>query len=182
MRSEGFEQLRQRVVAAYHLKPLDANETRGYIEYRLRRAGWKGDPSFSDDVFAAIHTYTEGVPRRINTLMDRLLLYGYLQKIHQIKRDVLDSVVNEIINEQGEPTNPIPSERLSLESLPKSGSQAFRDLLSESAKLPSSQVSNDADTRLAAVEQSMEDLTRAVREQLALLREALLRQRDTDEV
>ena len=79
MRSAGFEQLRQRVIAAYHLKPLDELETRGYIEHRLRTAGWRNDPSIVDDVFLGVHHFAEGVPRRINTLCDRLLLYGYLE-------------------------------------------------------------------------------------------------------
>ena len=101
MRSEGFEQLRQRVIAAYHLRPLDATETRGYIEHRLGLAGWQDDPRFADDIFDGIYEFTEGVPRRINTLMDRLLLYGYLEEVHEIDREALHSVANDVIEEQG---------------------------------------------------------------------------------
>ena len=42
--SPRLEQLRQRVTAAYHLGPLSEAETRAYVEHRLRRADWKGDP------------------------------------------------------------------------------------------------------------------------------------------
>ena len=41
--SEGFEQLRQRIIATYHLNPLDAEETRTYIEHRLRLVGWNAE-------------------------------------------------------------------------------------------------------------------------------------------
>jgi type II secretory pathway predicted ATPase ExeA len=77
-----MEQLRQRVIATYHLGPLDLGETEGYILHRLQVAGWKSDPSFSPDAYAAIHQYTGGVPRKINILCDRLMLMGYLDRKH----------------------------------------------------------------------------------------------------
>ena len=49
-----MEQLRQRVIASYHLGPLDHGETEAYILHRLKVAGWQGDPTFSPDAFAAI--------------------------------------------------------------------------------------------------------------------------------
>jgi general secretion pathway protein A len=182
MRSEGFEQLRQRVIAAYHLKPLDQVETRGYIEHRLRLAGWSGDPAFSEDVFSGVFEFTDGVPRRINTLLDRLLLYGYLEEIHQIDRAGLNSVANDILEEQGGPVDegpmtPAPFE-YSIESEPEDAPSR------QIAPAPAAQAKPAAgaeDKRLAAVEQSMTDLTGAVREELALLRKALLNQKDADE-
>ena len=44
MQSPHMQQLRQRVIASYHLGPLDKAETQGYIEHRLRHVGWKDDP------------------------------------------------------------------------------------------------------------------------------------------
>ena len=79
-----LEQLRQRVTAAYHLGPLSEAETRAYIEHRLQRAEWKGDPHFTEDCFPAIYRASGGVPRRINTLCSRLLLYGYLEGLHEL--------------------------------------------------------------------------------------------------
>ena len=46
MQSGQLQQLRQRVIAAYHLGPMDRDETQAYIEHRLKRVGWKGDPQF----------------------------------------------------------------------------------------------------------------------------------------
>jgi hypothetical protein len=64
-----MQQLRQRVIASYHLGPMDAQETRAYIEHRLATVGWNGDPSFDDGAHAAIFAYTGGIPRKVNTLM-----------------------------------------------------------------------------------------------------------------
>lgn len=98
-----LEQLRQRVNAAYHLEPMEAAETRGYIRHRLQRVGWRDDPSFSEPAFDAIHAETGGVPRRINLLCDRLLLYGYLEELHQIDTYVVDEVARELRVERSPP-------------------------------------------------------------------------------
>jgi general secretion pathway protein A len=88
-------QLRQRVIASYHLGPLDRAETIQYIVHRLNTAGWQGNPTFSEDAFDIIHQFSAGVPRRINTLCDRILLFGYLEE-----RNVLDSAaVQEVISD-----------------------------------------------------------------------------------
>ncbi len=79
-----MEQLRQRVIASYHLGPLDQAETEAYVLHRLKVAGWKSDPSFSADAFAAIHDYAGGIPRRINILCDRLMLMGALDQKHAL--------------------------------------------------------------------------------------------------
>ncbi|HET6471288.1 MAG TPA: XrtA/PEP-CTERM system-associated ATPase [Pseudomonadales bacterium] len=97
--SEGFEQLRQRIIATYHLNPLEAAETRTYIEHRLGLVGWRADPAFTDDAFDRIYAFTQGVPRRINNLCDRTLLYAFLEELHHIDGDVVQRVADEIGNE-----------------------------------------------------------------------------------
>jgi putative secretion ATPase (PEP-CTERM system associated) len=93
------EQLLQRVIASYHLKPLGMDEVRSYIECRLGRVGWAGDPSFSKEAFQAIFSYTEGIPRRINNLCNRILLYGYLEELHQFTDESVLSVIRELDGE-----------------------------------------------------------------------------------
>src|ERR1700739_4029508 len=97
--SPRVEQLRQRVTAAYHLGPLNEAETRAYIEHRLRRADWKGDPHFTEAAFPAIYQYTKGVPRRINTLCSRLLLYGFLEQLHTLTASSVEKVANDLQDE-----------------------------------------------------------------------------------
>ena len=79
-----LDQLRQRVTAAYHLGPLTEPDTRAYIEHRLHCAGWKHDPDIAEECFAVIYRYTGGVPRRINSLCSRLLLFGFIEGLHKI--------------------------------------------------------------------------------------------------
>ncbi len=97
--SGDMQQLRQRVTATYHLGPMDLSETRSYIEHRLSTAGWCGDPSFDEDAFAAIYNHTGGIPRRINTLCDRLLLMGCLEQLHSFGGSEVDEVIRDIQQE-----------------------------------------------------------------------------------
>jgi putative secretion ATPase (PEP-CTERM system associated) len=100
MRSPGLEQLRQRVLAAYHLKPLSPPETETYIKHRLRKVGWTVDPEIENDVYLGVYQFTSGVPRRINTLMDRLLLNSSLEDSHRITFRNLRQISSEITSEQ----------------------------------------------------------------------------------
>jgi general secretion pathway protein A len=94
--------LRQRVIASYHLGPLDQDETRAYIEHRLKQVGWKGDPEFHDGVFPLVHTSTGGIPRRINTLCTRALLGAFLSEKHVISVQDMEHVIAEFADEFGD--------------------------------------------------------------------------------
>src|SRR5690349_2101307 len=102
MRSAGMQQLRQRVIASYHLGPLDGEETRAYIEHRLTQVGWKNDPRLLDEVFPAVYAYTAGIPRRINTLMTRVLLAAYLAERHVVTGEEVEKVIGDFTEEFGE--------------------------------------------------------------------------------
>jgi putative secretion ATPase (PEP-CTERM system associated) len=103
MRSEGLEQLRQRVLAAYHLQPLKEDETRQYIQHRLQMVGWSGDPYVEDEVYSKIYEFTGGVPRKTNLLFDRILLYASLEELHHIGKEVIDTVLNDVKQELWSP-------------------------------------------------------------------------------
>jgi putative secretion ATPase (PEP-CTERM system associated) len=94
-----MEQLRQRVIASCHLGPLDGAETEAYIVHRLQTVGWRDDPAFSTDAFAAIHRHTGGIPRKINILCDRLLLMGRLDEKHAFTGKEVAEVVDELRQE-----------------------------------------------------------------------------------
>jgi hypothetical protein len=82
--SSDLDQLRQRVLASYHLGPLSETDTRSYILHRLRAAGWQQRPIWEDEVFPGIYRHTEGIPRRINRLCGRVLLQGALEHSESI--------------------------------------------------------------------------------------------------
>lgn len=99
LQSDGLEQLRQRVIAAYHLEPLGAEESREYIEHRLKLVGWSSDPEFTPAAYSEIHGYTMGVPRKINTFCDRLMLFGYLEELHVLDVAQVREVIAELQQE-----------------------------------------------------------------------------------
>lgn len=99
MQSGSMQQLRQRVIASYHLGPLDSSETREYVLHRLRHAGWSDDPVIDSEVYPAIYQYSCGIPRQINTLCDRLLLSAFLAERHRIECDDVIGVIAEIDEE-----------------------------------------------------------------------------------
>ena len=101
MQSPQMQQLRQRVIASYHLGPLDRTETQAYIEHRLHHVGWKEDPRFDSSCFDLIHTWSGGIPRRINTLCNRLMLAGFLGEKHVIEPADVQAIAREIRDEMG---------------------------------------------------------------------------------
>jgi|GEM_PF-1158853 len=98
-----MEQLRQRIIASYHLEPLSEDETKDYIEHRMTVVGWTDEPDFTDNAFAAIHKETEGVPRKINKLCNRILLFCSLEEQHEINREVVQSVAADLAEENVTP-------------------------------------------------------------------------------
>ena len=105
-----MEQFRQRVAATCHIGPLDEEETQRYIEHRLKCAGATDRPTFDPEAFLVIHRATKGIPRRINTLCDRLLLLGFMQgRVHLALGDV-DEVLKDLAKETElpPPSRPMP--------------------------------------------------------------------------
>jgi putative secretion ATPase (PEP-CTERM system associated) len=99
LQAPGMEQLRQRVIASCHLNPLIERETQDYIEHRLRIAGWRAKPHFTEEAYAMIHRYTQGIPRRINVFCDRLLLYGCLEELQAFSEAAVTAVSRELDQE-----------------------------------------------------------------------------------
>jgi putative secretion ATPase (PEP-CTERM system associated) len=143
LHSEDMQQLRQRVIATYHLGPMDAPETQQYIEHRLHTAGWKGDPILTPEAYAAIHEFTGGIPRKINTLCDRLFLMGYLEELHQLGEEEVNEVIKDIQEEFTAPP-PEPSMKPMFTGLPNGG---FGDSTAESLE--------QLDERLSKIERSV---------------------------
>ena len=103
-----LEQAKQRVIAAYNLEPMDASDTRQYIEYRLKKVGWMGNPQFEDQAFDEIHKFSKGIPRKINMVCNRALVYGYLEELAILDASVIEMVVKELdeeFEEDGSITN-----------------------------------------------------------------------------
>ena len=91
MRPE-LQQFAQRVVAAYHLMPLDPVATADYIRHRMQHAGAESDV-FSDDAIEEILRHSGGVPRLVNKLCEFCLVYGALNEERVISDGTVDQVM-----------------------------------------------------------------------------------------
>lgn len=107
--SPDWEQLRQRVLASYHLGPLTETETRLYIRHRLRLVGWQDDPVWDNASFPAVFKHTGGIPRRINTLCSRVLLFAALEETHTITEAMVEETAEELARDLGAGIEPLPS-------------------------------------------------------------------------
>ena len=91
-----LEQLRQRIIATYHLGPMNRQECGDYLSHRLRQVGWEEDPYFEADSVDAIFEHTGGIPRRINTLCNRLMLLGFLDELHRFSANDVNRVAADL--------------------------------------------------------------------------------------
>ena len=89
-----MEHLRQRIIAAAHLKPMSQEDTAAFMVYRLMRAGWREDPVITPQALASIHNFSGGVPRLINQVCSRLLFFGAVEEQHTLDRDAVDTVID----------------------------------------------------------------------------------------
>jgi general secretion pathway protein A len=153
---EQLEQLRQRVIASHHLAPMEREETRAYIEHRLTHVGWQNDPRFAPQAFDRIYDQTGGVPRRINTLCTRLLLFAALEERHEIDAATVDEVIKDLMQEG---TQPLPSSAAA-GPLPGMGG-------------PAKASSNGAHADLTRVEQRLDTLEKSVVQHERALKRAL---------
>jgi type II secretory pathway predicted ATPase ExeA/outer membrane protein OmpA-like peptidoglycan-associated protein len=96
---QGLVNLQQRIVASCRLEPMSEEHVKGYAEYRLNISGWKGDPDLESAIYPLLHLVTHGVPREVNLVMARLLLYGSLEKKHTLTLQDLIEILNELAKE-----------------------------------------------------------------------------------
>lgn len=87
-----MRQFRQRISIVCHLLPLARPETEEYILHRLAVAGNRDAISFPDGAIDAIHEISGGIPRKINTLCNFLLLTAFTEE----RRDISAEMVREV--------------------------------------------------------------------------------------
>ena len=96
---DSFElrQLKQRIALRAQLEPLDLDETTGYIERRLELAGGNSHARtmFPAQTIAAIHRYSRGVPRLINTICENALITSFSKQSHTVTPDVIEDVATD---------------------------------------------------------------------------------------
>lgn len=95
LRQTNIRQLRERITHSFRLAPLSTAETREYLMFRMRAAGYHGPELFPDPVIKTISRAAQGLTRRVNLIADKALLAAFSENTHTIKRKHVDAAVRD---------------------------------------------------------------------------------------
>ena len=90
-----LRQLRQRLTLRAKTHPLTLEETKAYIQQRLRIAGSNGQQIFEPESVTAIHRYATGIPRVINLLCEHCLVSAFVDQQKTIAPSVVEIVARD---------------------------------------------------------------------------------------
>ena len=90
-----LRQLRQRLTLRAKTYALTPDETKAYVQQRLRIAGSNGQPIFEPEALAAIHRYALGIPRVINLLCEHCLVSAFVDQQKIVAPTVVDGVARD---------------------------------------------------------------------------------------
>lgn len=171
--SPELEQLRQRVIASHHLDAMEPGEVGPYVQHRLALVGWQGRPAFEPRVFADLAKASGGVPRRVNQIVNRLLLMGAVEQRDMIDAAMLEAVLTDLAGDgfaSSQPkVTPVP-----IAEAPKV------ELASQSAPQPLAATPGLEPAPAAALDQAAWRAALAERdEQIAELQQAIIELADT---
>jgi len=101
LRQTQIRQLRERITHSFNLAPLDEDDVRAYLAFRLQAAGYHGPDLFSPRVIAYMTRASAGLTRRINLIADKALLAAFAESTHNVnlshvKAAVRDSEFSEV--------------------------------------------------------------------------------------
>ncbi len=95
--SNELRQLKQRIALRAQLGALTAQQTKEYIEQRLRIAGAdpNAPPIFSPEAVDSVYAYSRGYPRLINTICENALIGAYARQLSLVTPGIVDDVAGE---------------------------------------------------------------------------------------
>ncbi|MDH4312796.1 MAG: AAA family ATPase [Gammaproteobacteria bacterium] len=91
----GLRQLAQRITGRYHLSPLGAEESAGYVKHRMRVAGATAE-AFTPGALREIYRLSKGIPRVINVVSDRALLGAFTREEHRVGASYIRAAASEV--------------------------------------------------------------------------------------
>jgi putative secretion ATPase (PEP-CTERM system associated) len=155
-RDHALEQLRQRVIATHHLGPIDAAEVEPYIRHRLGVAGWNGRPGFEEGAYQALHRHSGGIPRLLDQLAARVLLFASVEQLQIVDADAVEAVAADMLEDGRElAVEKVLPLRSASSSAAQSSPEPIRDLADE--------------RRVARLEARLDEQDAALRRVLTLL-------------
>ncbi|HEX4985614.1 MAG TPA: AAA family ATPase [Burkholderiales bacterium] len=95
LRQQNIRQLRERITHSFHLQPLDAEDARAYLNFRLHAAGYHGPDLFNRRVIAYMARACGGLTRRLNLVADKALLAAFAQGTHNVMPEHVRAAVRD---------------------------------------------------------------------------------------
>ncbi len=95
LRENQIRQLKERITHSFRLEPLTAQETREYMMFRLRAAGYRGPDLFTDAIVREIARISGGLTRRINLITDKALLAAFSENTHSIRPKHIEAAIRD---------------------------------------------------------------------------------------
>jgi general secretion pathway protein A len=96
--SPRMDSLNERIGARVLLKPLQADEVREYVDYRLRTKGGAAKKIFASAALEHLVQHSRGIPRRINMLCYNSMLLGFAAGRARVNLTMARAAVNEFEN------------------------------------------------------------------------------------
>jgi general secretion pathway protein A len=103
-----LRQLRQRLTLRAKTYPLTQEESKAYVQQRLRIAGSSGQEIFDPGAMTALYRYSSGIPRVINLLCEHCLVSAFVDQQKVIGAGVVESVARDF--ELGDGVAGVPAE------------------------------------------------------------------------
>lgn len=95
LRENQIRQLKERITHSFRLEPLTTAETREYLMFRMRAAGYRGPDLFTESVVREIARISGGLTRRINLITDKALLAAFSENTHSIRQKHINAAVRD---------------------------------------------------------------------------------------
>ncbi|MBN2121024.1 MAG: AAA family ATPase [Candidatus Omnitrophica bacterium] len=92
---ESLRQIKQRISVNVNIAPLDVDEIKDYIKFRLDLVGAL-NLNFAEETFNPIYEFSKGIPRLINVLCDRALLAGFAKNKHIIDKELIHLCIQDL--------------------------------------------------------------------------------------
>jgi len=95
LKQPSLRQLRQRLTLRAKTHPLTADETKAYIQQRLRIAGCNGQTIFDPEALVSIHRYSAGIPRLVNLICEHCLVSAFVDQQKLVAPNIVDAVARD---------------------------------------------------------------------------------------
>lgn len=94
-----LDALRQRFLVTDHIDGLTPEEVPQYIQKRMQQASWQGDTPFDAEAIERIQQATDGNPRQVNILCERLLTQAYVEEKTRVTLTDVDNTLQDMEDE-----------------------------------------------------------------------------------